>query len=274
MAQQPTNRQSKKQTVVTTSHEVSLTVSPWPPSLEWLNKPAYPFEGKGWEWKVIRSKKLPISEHFPVGQGWASFISQWPPPPFDKSSEIIERALRLISVSSDDEESCREHLASSIAMSKVCYSVEDLIKPGGAIKMELDTLAKSIKKTARLMEELSCESIAILFGEVAAGLVSDGRKSFGALYLLFEGLAQLVEDKMAHVPVRKGAPKSDASKLRAAGCAYLSLTRFGGTPPTLTVGGPYYELASVLYEAITGKKSIDLQRQCKIMFAVFKEAPP
>jgi hypothetical protein len=41
------------------------------------------------------------------------------------------------------------------------------------------------------------------------------------------------------------------------------LTTFSASPPTKTPGGPFYELASVLYEGVTGKEGVHLEQYCR-----------
>ena len=45
--------------------------------------------------------------------------------------------------------------------------------------------------------------------------------------------------------------------------AYDLLIEFSSKAPTRTVGGPFYELASLLYESATGIVGADLSRACK-----------
>jgi hypothetical protein len=60
-----------------------------------------------------------------------------------------------------------------------------------------------------------------------------------------------------------GSMPVNVSKLRAASFAKSLIEVYGSKPPTLTIGGPYYELASVLHGAATGEHEADLSRQCK-----------
>jgi len=60
-------------------------------------------------------------------------------------------------------------------------------------------------------------------------------------------------------------------KLDAACFANQLIEDFGTKPPTLTIGGPYYELASVLYGAATGEHEADLSRQCKAFLHIRRQ---
>jgi hypothetical protein len=56
--------------------------------------------------------------------------------------------------------------------------------------------------------------------------------------------------------------KIDTKKWNAAAAARDLMREFGRTP-TKTVEGPFYQLASILYEAINGVGEVNLNRQCR-----------
>jgi hypothetical protein len=66
----------------------------------------------------------------------------------------------------------------------------------------------------------------------------------------------------------KGRNPFNKLKLSAASFASQLIEGYGIKPPTLTIGGPYYELASVLYGAATGEHEADLSRQCKAILHI------
>jgi len=76
-------------------------------------------------------------------------------------------------------------------------------------------------------------------------------------------LIDLAESVADRIVVKKGSRGTDFTKLNAASSAHQLLTKFGQKPPTLTTDGPYYRLASSLYESATGKPCMDLSRQCR-----------
>jgi hypothetical protein len=63
---------------------------------------------------------------------------------------------------------------------------------------------------------------------------------------------------------RSGARKN--WKKHATACVAYNLLRFDGIKPTLSDGGPFFELASILYEGETGIAGADLSRACRIVF--------
>jgi hypothetical protein len=69
--------------------------------------------------------------------------------------------------------------------------------------------------------------------------------------------------------VWRSGGRQNYRKQEAATCALLLLAHFGQRP-TLTGSGPFFVLASVLYEAATGEPNIDLDGQCR---AAHKQLP-
>lgn len=48
--------------------------------------------------------------------------------------------------------------------------------------------------------------------------------------------------------------------------AFDLIERFGGERATLTIDGPFFRLASVLYEAAAGTRDANLERACRLVF--------
>lgn len=65
--------------------------------------------------------------------------------------------------------------------------------------------------------------------------------------------------------VKPGSKVWDDTKGQSARFARDLIKEFGcdGRPPPLTIGGPYFTLASILYEGGTGKADEDLSQYCR-----------
>jgi hypothetical protein len=58
-------------------------------------------------------------------------------------------------------------------------------------------------------------------------------------------------------------------------CAFFAcgiISGFSKKPPTATVDGPLWAVASLLYEAVTGKPEVNMKRACDATLKVFKHA--
>jgi hypothetical protein len=74
----------------------------------------------------------------------------------------------------------------------------------------------------------------------------------------------------AQLKVPRSGGRSDYRKRTAAESAWILLA-LARKRPTLTPGGPFFELASLLYEAATGESGADLDKYCR---AVHQEYSP
>jgi hypothetical protein len=61
--------------------------------------------------------------------------------------------------------------------------------------------------------------------------------------------------------------KIDFVKSNVAQTAYFTLVQFAEVRPTTTASGPFYELASLYYEATTGLRGVSMERQCRKFLA-------
>jgi len=57
-------------------------------------------------------------------------------------------------------------------------------------------------------------------------------------------------------------PEFDRAQRHCALLAYLLMRRFSARPITKSVTGPFYNMASLLYEALMGRPHVDLHRHC------------
>ena len=57
-------------------------------------------------------------------------------------------------------------------------------------------------------------------------------------------------------------PEFDRAQRHCALLAYLLMRRFSARPITRSVTGPFYNIASLLYEALLGRVHVDLHRHC------------
>jgi hypothetical protein len=177
------------------------------------------------------------------------FARTWPPAPFDKHAPIINSMLEF--VSPESKEDCRQELANVVALLKVILSMP---APTRALKAKVQKLVKALRLSATLWSEL--------YGWVPG---EDGHQALNKL-------AENLEKRLPHMRVRRTGRNVDPVKKRAAGAAYRLLEKYGTSRPTLTAGGPFFELSNLLYEAATGKRA-ELDHQCEIIFRDVRHGP-
>jgi hypothetical protein len=79
-----------------------------------------------------------------------------------------------------------------------------------------------------------------------------------------EILVTVAREMANSMHVQRGRPFDTLKNGTAAWAKYL-IEKYGTKPLTLTIGGPYYELASVIHRAGTGEHATDLSRHCKLV---------
>jgi hypothetical protein len=117
----------------------------------------------------------------------------------------------------------------------------------------LQRFAEALVVAVRQLEETRCRHF--LFLRLSA---FDAAKVLEELKTLVVAAVDVANNIHLH-----GSMPVNMSKLTAATLAKSLIEIHGSKRPTLTIGGPYYELASVLHGAATGEHEADLSRQCK-----------
>jgi hypothetical protein len=174
------------------------------------------------------------------------------PHPAEVDGSVVERALRLIRPKS--ERSCVVAIRERVSLLRRVAEELNRCPSPGDLKKELKTLEKDMKRarTAMRLCSMPCRSMVFF---------KDAKREAA----FFQELDQLVESAKFHqdaLVVRRGSRKWDNVKALAAKYAYDLLRSFSDRPLTKASGGPFYRLASVLYEAASGKKS-NLEQYCR-----------
>jgi hypothetical protein len=200
----------------------------------------------------------------------------------------IGRALALIAPRADQEQRCRELLSQCVgdvasaapppALPVRTTTREQLVKTAAT----LGRAAAAVKKLPHSRQrQLLPPSIQLLPPSIKRvgtapprlqDLISDPDSQDLRLSIFLNELeyAAIQADlQVMHLKVRRAGGVPNYRKQAAATWALLLLAHFGQRP-TLTADRPFYTLASVLYEAATGKPDIDISRQCR---AVHKQLP-
>ena len=78
-------------------------------------------------------------------------------------------------------------------------------------------------------------------------------------------LASIAKDAERNMAARRTRP-ADMLKRFCAQSAFSLIAEFSARPPTLTADGPFLQLATVLYEAVTGVRDANIERACRVIF--------
>jgi hypothetical protein len=205
----------------------------------------------------------------------------WQPKPI-KPSEVVERAVREVNPRPGDKASCRAEIMRIISFDPIeMYNCNDAVLtwhafPNKNERRILTSLSKALGKACRAINSLPPEWQQVLFvdPEDRAAIV-DGRilwpEAAKHLADFLRQHGELAERAAAYTRLKRthfvsgpaeNVRRGDAKKRHAANCAYDLLVRYRGAAPALT-RNPFYDLASILYEAFTGKAGEDIERQCR-----------
>jgi hypothetical protein len=185
---------------------------------------------------------------------------------------VLERALLLIGSAADKRIDCDVWVRSCIV--DIRYANFCPILPDAQIKGELAKLAAALKKLNSVIDNLSpCTFLGRLnydtaFRRWSKILTMPPQTLQQPIGISWVELKNDLDTKISFIekvqwPTRRGSPRVDYAKIVAAASDFLLLSKFGMKRPTLTIGGPFYELASVLYEGATYIPEANLERYCR-----------
>jgi len=171
----------------------------------------------------------------------------------------------------------RAEVAESIERSFEIFHLYDALS-GRVVRQNLITSARRIAAAITTLEDLHAVVAALSFLEnqlrtAQPSLVSYGfyREELDALidatYLPLQPwrVARLRYERfLADAAVERlpPGPEFDRAQRHCALLAYRLMRRFSARPITRSVTGPFYNMASLLYEALVGRPHFDLHRHC------------
>lgn len=199
----------------------------------------------------------------PRWPGFDGFQLGHGPPGPKANSKIVTRVVRIIMPPADQEVACRDHAAFIIGWGCLLYQMhsnwvwtkETSKLVSGAIQ-QLEKAVDSISGLPRWIKRKH-------------------RKTIGAfVQRLAQTKAAFKDDVDQHGLATRTGRHQDLTKLNIAQHAYDLLEEYASKKPNLTVEGPFYQLASVLYEAATGEQESDLQRPCRRIWGDIRAQSP
>lgn len=166
----------------------------------------------------------------------------------------IKRAMELVDPSPELKSKCREKVKLMVAFLHADHFARPT--PRGEIKKQCRQIVVGLRKTRAALKRLSEQSRTWLLS-----CLEDPEFFVLGLNLVM-GQAEQGEIYLAG---KKGRHQA-VDKLNAAAFSFQLIREFGKAAPTLTTNGPYFELASTLYEAATTIPNCDLTAYCRRFF--------
>jgi len=198
------------------------------------------------------------------------------------SPDIIDRLIAQSQPRPESETACRESLKKYIAVINNVKEIFDVYSPR-KVKAKLVQFHSALRKVVILGAGLGPAAHGLIFPVVFEDDDDDDdddldHEKFDR-YLNY--IIRAIEIRIPEIRDRKGAHRSSElddrilairdrrgarpkriSQLVAAAYARSLIAKFSPDPPTLTKGGRFFRVASLLFEAATGERA-DLTRYCR-----------
>jgi hypothetical protein len=175
---------------------------------------------------------------------------------FPVLSDVIERALELIKPKPEQRAACAGDVKDRVQMLMFLHRTCRNVPSPGTLRNEFNEIADFLKNFRRGFNKFSAISRAMIFWK-------DPKREEAFFKELDQRInaAQLNHDWLIVPP---GGHRWNDTAAMAAKYAEELLRQFSAKPPTKTKGGAFYQLASLLYEAATGKKNVALEQYCRV----------
>ena len=191
-------------------------------------------------------------------------------------SSLVEEMIKLIQPDPGAEARCREKIGECIIRIKKINKERPVDLPVAAVKAESKQLHTALMKVRLLVSQLSFLARTSLFYDGPRDYpewfdyedcVKFDRQYCGLNSAEFardvNSLIERTGELAKGLQPPKAAPRQRPSKTSASEDAYRLIEEFSPFPPTLTKGGPFFLVASKLFEAATGEHESDLTRYCR-----------
>ena len=183
--------------------------------------------------------------------------------PVDPHSELVNAAIGIIRPAKEKEASCRGQVAQAIRSIRMMENEER----AGALMLQ--KLRRASLKTAKLLAKLPValqhrllrsQDYPIIRIDATAKPEVTAPARCERLRIELNSLASEISPLLANM---RTGPKFDWVKFNVALNAYDTLVQFAKVLPTKTAAGPFYELATLYYEAATGRREVSMERYCR-----------
>jgi hypothetical protein len=138
---------------------------------------------------------------------------------------------------------CHEQACKDIAAIRSLWQVADEISPA-AIRAEMEKFLRALQKVREMASELS---------PVARKIMFPGTVGYEFFLAALDDVIEDIDLLPYLIQLRKQAPSKPLSKVAAGAFARALMENYSDFPPTLTKGGAFFCVASLLFEGATGK---------------------
>jgi hypothetical protein len=167
----------------------------------------------------------------------------------------VKRALKLIGPASEQEAACAAAIDARIQLLHLVWEAIRRLPTPGTLRKELKEIVHDLNRTKRTFKKYSKVAKAIIFQNDSAR-----QQAF------FDDIDRCIEEAQFLITtgliVRRGGHRWNNVKAIAAKYAQELLLSFSAKPPTKSGGGAFYELAALLYKAVTGEDA-GLEQYCR-----------
>ena len=177
--------------------------------------------------------------------------------------DLIKKALVIIAPNEKDESSCHSAVVDSIWHGRSFNrGSTDAAKGAKSILVRLNGALHKVKKSVAELPPSLRDELFTFELRPRDGKFYFGNDTFSEFCIELDTLAQMVDANIG-----SSRRKVNYKKRNAAFIARYLMMEFGRRPTT-TVEGPFFRLASIFYEAITGVSEANLDRQCRTVLKI------
>jgi hypothetical protein len=215
--------------------------------------------------KTKHSRKSPAtraSTSQGTGRAWEGLLD---PRDANQLEEIVNRALQLLNPTDEEKTECRERVKECMLFVRAIAAGISRNPSSAQIRDDFENLAAALRRAKKALDKL-CETDCLLYLPMNDGdpWRSPLKAEWGQFYNALTAKLALLETRKNYVP--KGSPLPDPAKRSAAWYSVYLIAVCGRKRPTKTLDGPFYELASLLYEGATYTAHANLERHCRRIF--------
>jgi hypothetical protein len=176
--------------------------------------------------------------------------------------DVLSRCLAIIVTAAQERQSCCEQIAGWLKLATWARANPKVSRGGDAkARREVAEDLRVLRSAATLMQQKPY--LALLNWGVEEEWARAAWKRAGEYLASVVSAVDRFDEIEPHVMTTR---PPEPCKFYCAMGAFDLLEKFSCHPPTLSADGPFYRLASVLYEGASGEGDVSLERPCRTAF--------